>query len=84
MSDSINRITTAIDKYEKEVYSESDFHQTMGSILFSLLDSESTLRDFIREIENQLELIDFTFNKDDKRSEYLVQIQKIKDFIKSY
>lgn len=70
----------AINKYKTQDYDEHSFHQALETAirLLTELDQDS-IRLALKEIENELERIDFLSN--DKRSDYLVEIEKIEKLL---
>lgn len=83
--DTYNRLKKAIEKYEQGIYAEHDFHSTLNNIIYSITEVElNTLRSFLKECEANLELFDFTVNKEEIRAKYLKIIENIKGFLTSF
>lgn len=79
-----DRISSAIQRYKNGLYTEVDFQHEVESI--AVLITESNLyrvRDFLFEIEGELELINFTVNSIDLRDKYLEQIVRLEKFLLS-
>lgn len=81
-TDMHDRLNRAIEKYQQGNYNEFDFHSTLASIIQSITEVElNDVRTFLLDNEADLELIDFTVNKDERRNRYLNIIENIKSFL---
>jgi hypothetical protein len=77
-----NRLNLAIEKYKNGIYNEKDFHLTIESLLVTSNESRfMELHEFLKDIEAELEEIDFLVNDDLKKGSYLTQIERIKLFL---
>jgi hypothetical protein len=80
-----DRLKRGIRKYEAGEYTEQDFHGTLESIINTITENELyPLREFLKQMEAELELIDFLVNESKKRESYLKIIDEIKNHLKNY
>jgi hypothetical protein len=81
MSEILNRLQIAIEKYRKNQYNEEDFQSTLNSVIEFITEYDLLeLRNFLTSTDSDLELINYMVEKEDRRDEYLKVINKIERF----
>jgi hypothetical protein len=84
IKDLLSRLNSSIIKFEQGSYDEKEFHLTLESIIPTITESELyDLRQFLSEKEGDLELINFTVNKEERRDEYMMVVLKIKVYLEN-
>ena len=79
------RLNRAIDKLNEDTYSPQDFHQTLESIIRTITEDDySKLKNKLLELESELELIDFTVNTENRRSQYLKSVSDFNSWISKH
>lgn len=79
------RLQSAIEKYKASLYNEHDFQSTLNSIIESITANELyELKEFLRQIDFDLEHINFMVSENQRRTECLKVISKIEDYYHTY
>ncbi|CAN5126152.1 hypothetical protein BH09BAC3_BH09BAC3_27660 [soil metagenome] len=78
----IDRLKAAIEKFDLGTYNEMEFHKTLQSIAPLVTESHlSKLRNFLFDLEADLEIIDFTAAESLKRNRYSEKIKDLKRYL---
>ncbi len=85
MSSLILQINKAILKYKNNYYTENEFQNSMESISSTITENELyEFKSLLRNLDYELETINFMTDKDLRREEYLLQINKVEHYLNQF
>ena len=79
------RLIAAINRYRQGSLKEIDFQKTIESIASSITEDHlNQVRDFLMNVEGELEYINYMVNINLRHDKYLEQIIRIENFITAF
>ncbi len=81
----ILQINKAILNYKNNYYKENEFQNSMESISSTITENELyEFKSLLRNLDYELETINFMTDKDLRREEYLLQINKVEHYLNQF